>query len=321
MLVVEFEKGTVVLKQAPMPKRRPGEALIRLLAAGICNTDLELLRGYYNFQGRPGHEFVGEVVESSTPELVGQRVVGEINIGCGRCSLCRAGDPRHCSSRRVLGILNYPGVFAEYFTLPDRNLHVLPRTIPTDHGVFVEPLAAANEILEQVRIPKGAPVAVLGDGKLGLLIAQVLTAHGAEVHLFGRHPSKLALARRWKIRTRLSSQGPAKAAFQWVVEATGSPEGLGAALELVQPRGTIIAKTTLHGAVPLDISRVVVNEVTIVGSRCGRFPPAIRLLQRRRVDVAPLVTARMPLSQAQEAFQLAAEPGTLKVLLVPDGTI
>lgn len=318
MLSVQLHNGEVSVAEAPRPRPRRGEALIRLLVAGICNTDLELQRGYFNFEGQPGHEFVGEVVEATDSSWIGRRVVGEINIGCGRCPRCRSGDPRHCPKRTVLGIAGRPGAFAEYFTLPERNLHPVPPRLANEHAVFVEPVAAACEILEQVRIPKGSQVAVLGDGKLGLLIAQVLHAHQLQVHLFGKHPEKLALARRWGIRARPVAQGYPRRAFSWVVEATGSPEGLPAALEMIQPRGTIILKSTLHRPVPLETAKAVVDEITLVGSRCGRFPPAIRLLASGQVHVEPLITARFPLSQAREAFHLAAEPGSLKVLLVPD---
>src|SRR5512140_2791151 len=216
MLAVHLESGRVNLREVPLPRVPEGFARIRLLAAGICNTDLELQRGYYGFSGTPGHEFVGVVVDADARELVARRVVGEINLECGRCEWCQKGLGRHCPHRTVLGIVKHPGVFSEFFTLPEHNLHVLPDSIPNERAVFAEPLAAACEILEQVRIPKGAPVAVLGDGKLGLLVAQGLHAHGAQVRLFGRHPEKLAIAKRAGITASLKAAG----LYDWVVEAT-----------------------------------------------------------------------------------------------------
>jgi alcohol dehydrogenase len=311
MLAIHLENGRVETRKRPRPRRKPGHALIRLLCAGICNTDLELQRGYYGFAGTPGHEFVGEVVDADARELVGRRVVGEINLECGRCEWCARGLGRHCPKRTVLGIVKQPGVFSEFFTLPERNLHVLPDSIPNERAVFAEPLAAACEILEQVRIPKGAPVAVLGDGKLGLLVAQVLQAHGAEVRLFGKHKEKMAIAEAVGVKTSLKPSGQ----FDWVVEATGSAPGLMQAVGMTRPRGTLILKSTVHGAVALDTAPIVVNEITLVGSRCGRFGPALKLLRSGKIRVDEMISARMPLSEAAWGFELAARKGVLKVLL------
>ncbi len=316
MRAVHLENGRVMVRRAPLPRRPPGFALIRLLAAGICNTDLELLRGYYRFRGRPGHEFVGEVVEADTPDMIGRRVVGEINLACGACDWCRRGLGRHCPKRAVLGILGHPGAFANYLTLPEVNLHPVPDSIPDEHAVFAEPVAAACEILDQVRIPKGAAVAVLGDGKLGLLIAQVLRAWGAEVRLFGRHRSKLRIAEAAGVDVQLAGRKLPEAAYDWVVEATGSAAGLPAAVKLARPRGTVILKSTVHGLVELDTAPVVVNEITLVGSRCGRFEPALRLLRQGTIRLEEMIAARMPLERAPEAFALAASKGVLKVLLL-----
>ncbi len=313
MIAVHLENGRVELRRRIVPKPKPGEALIRLLAAGICNTDLELQRGYYNFRGTPGHEFVGEVVEAPNRALLGRRVVGEINLGCGRCAWCKRGMERHCPHRTVLGIAGRPGVFSEYFTLPERNLRPTPGGVSTERAVFTEPLAAACEILEQVRLPKGAEVAVLGDGKLGLLAAQALAIHGARILLFGRHPEKLAIVKRPGIAVSLRPSGT----YNWVVEATGSAAGFEAAVAMARPRGTVILKSTVHGAVTLDAAPVVVNEITLVGSRCGRFGPALRLLRRKELRLEEMITARLPLVEAPEAFKLAARRGTLKVLLIP----
>lgn len=318
MLAVHFENGRVELRRAARPRRPEGFALIRLLAAGVCNTDLELLAGYYGFRGRPGHEFVGEVVEADDPALVGRRVVGEINLACGRCNWCIAGLGRHCPRRKVLGIVKHPGAFAEFLTLPERNLHPVPDSLSNERAVFVEPVAAACEIVEQVRIPHGAPVAVLGDGKLGLLVAQVLAAHGAKVHLYGKHREKLRIAEAAGVRTAPAAKRPPVAAYDWVVEATGAAAGLATAVAMARPRGTVILKSTVHDRAPFDAAPVVVNEVTLVGSRCGPFEPAVRLLAEGAVRVDEMISAVYPLSQAPEALRRAADKGVLKVLLVPD---
>jgi len=288
--------------------------LIRLLEGGICNTDLELQRGYYNFRGTPGHEFVGEVIEADSSDLIGERVVGEINLACGTCEWCAKGLGRHCPRRTVLGIVKHPGAFRELLTLPERNLHRVPRGIPTEHAVFVEPLAAACEILDQVRIPAGARVAVLGDGKLGLLIGQVLKAHGSEVHQYGRHKEKLRIATAAGIDARVVRKLP-RAEYGWVVDATGSSDGLRQAVQMTKPRGTVVMKSTVHGSVALDSAPVIVNEITLVGSRCGRFEPALRLLRTKQVNVASLISEILPLKNAAIAFRRAATPGVLKVLL------
>jgi alcohol dehydrogenase len=287
-----------------------------LLAAGVCNTDLELQRGYYGFSGVPGHEFVGIVEQADDAALAGKRVVGEINLACGACEWCARTLGRHCPTRTVLGIVRHPGAFAEYLTLPERNLHPLPDSIPTEAGVFVEPLAAACEILDQVSFPPCARIALLGDGKLGLLIAQVLAAHGFEVHHFGRHPEKLRIPARAGAVVHTSP--PPAAAFDWVVDATGSPEGLRQAVAAARPRGTVILKSTVHGLVPIDTAPVIVNEITLVGSRCGRFEPALDLLSRGLVKVDGMIAARLPLREAPRAFELAAAKGTLKVLLMAE---
>ena len=314
MLAVHLERGVVSVGKQPRPRRPEGFAIIRLLYGGICNTDLELQRGYYGFRGTPGHEFVGEVVEADDPKLIGQRVVGEINLACGRCEWCARNLGRHCPHRTVLGIVKHPGAFREFITLPERNLHVVPRAIPTEHAVFVEPLAAACEILDQVKIPAGAPVAVLGDGKLGLLIAQVLRAHGAEVCQYGRHREKLRIAEAAGVHTELNRKLPA-AAYDWVVDATGSPDGLKQAVQTTRPRGTLIMKSTVHGFVGIDMAPIIVNELTLIGSRCGRFEPAIKLLRTGRVRVDNLISEVMPLSEAPVAFGRAAQRCVLKVLL------
>jgi threonine dehydrogenase-like Zn-dependent dehydrogenase len=314
MLAVRLEKGVVRVREQPRPRRPEGFALIRLLQGGICNTDLELQRGYYNFRGTPGHEFVGEVVAADSPDLVGERVVGEINLACGVCEWCAQGLGRHCPRRTVLGIVKHPGAFRELLTLPERNLHRVPRGIPTEHAVFVEPLAAACEILDQVRIPAGERVAVLGDGKLGLLVGQVLKAHGADVHQYGRHKEKLKIASRAGIDARVARKLP-QAEYRWVVDATGSSDGLREAVRMTKPRGTVVMKSTIHGTVGIDSAAVIVNEITLIGSRCGRFEPALRLLRTKKVNVDSLISEILPLRDAPRAFRRAATPGVLKVLL------
>ncbi|HLI84026.1 MAG TPA: alcohol dehydrogenase catalytic domain-containing protein [Bryobacteraceae bacterium] len=315
MLAITLEDGAVREREIERPKRPHGFALLRLLCGGICNTDLELQRGYYGFSGVPGHEFVAEVVEADTASLMGKRVVGEINLACTHCDWCRKELGRHCPNRTVLGIVNQPGAFQEFFVLPERNLHPLPDHVPTERAVFTEPLASACEILDQAAIPWGTPVAVLGDGKLGLLIAQVLNAHGLPVHQFGRYPEKLRIAAAAGVTTELAHNSPPAAAFDFVVEATGRPEGLRQAVAMTRPRGTLVLKSTMHGLVDIDTAPIVVNELTVIGSRCGRFEAALPLLDHELIRVEEMIAARYPLAKAAEAFERAARPGTLKVLL------
>jgi alcohol dehydrogenase len=307
------------VRRQPLPRIPEGFARIRLLAAGICSTDLELQRGYYGFAGTPGHEFVGEVVAVSPGGQVWmkRRVAGEINLACGHCDWCARGLGRHCPARTVLGIVKHPGAFREFLTLPIHNLHRVPDSITTEQAVFIEPVAAACEILDQVKIPKGDRVALLGDGKLGLLVAQVLQAQGARVHLFGRHREKMRLVEKGGVTTELLPRKLPQRAYRWVVDATGSAEGLRAAATMCEPRGTVIMKSTVHGLVTIDTAPVIVNEITLVGSRCGRFEPAIRLLASGKVDVAHMISDEFPLDRAPEAFTRAATKGVLKILLRP----
>lgn len=310
MLAVRLENGKVQVRDDPRPRRPQGFALIRLIYGGICNTDLELQRGYYSFSGTPGHEFVGEVIDADSRKWIGQRVVGEINLACQKCEWCKRGLGRHCPHRAVLGIVKHPGAFREYLTLPERNLHLVPRGIPNEYAVFVEPLAAACEILDQARIPRGARVAVLGDGKLGLLISQVL--NGA--HLYGHHQPNLRIAREAGVDARPAQKLPT-AAYDFVVDATGSGDALRQAVAMTRPRGTVILKSTIHGLTKMDAAPVIVNEITLIGSRCGRFEPALRLLQQGKVRVGDLISEILPLGRAPLAFRRAATRGVLKVLL------
>lgn len=291
-------------------------ALVRVALAGICNTDLELVKGYMQFRGVLGHEFVG-VVEDGPTAWRAQRVVGEINFGCNRCDVCRRGLRRHCPSRRVMGILNADGAFAELVAVPIGNLHRVPDGVPDDAAVFVEPLAAAFEIIEQVHVIPGTACIVVGDGKLGLLAAQVLHQAGAEVLAVGKHDDKLAILRTRGIDTKILEDWNGAPA-ELVVEATGSAAGFAVAMAATKPRGTLVLKSTVADAAQLNLAPLVINEITVVGSRCGSFAPAVRALDAGSVDVRSLISARFALHDAVAALQRAAAPGALKVLLHPD---
>ncbi len=300
----------------PVPDPPPDEARIRVTLAGLCHTDLELVRGYYPYRGVLGHEFVGVVASSpSAPAWEGRRVVGEINATCGRCATCRAGRPSHCERRSVLGIVNRDGAFGEYLTLPVANLHAVPDAVPDEVAVFAEPVAAAFQILAQVRIAAADRVVVFGDGKLGQVIAQVLATTGCALVVVGRHPRKLAHLAARGIATQ--TETPPPRAADVVVDCTGRREGLAAALAALRPRGTLVLKSTFAGDTSLDLSAIVVDEITIVGSRCGPFAPALAALAAGDVVVAPLIEARHALADGVDALAQAAAPGTLKVLLVP----
>lgn len=318
MKALRFINGELQLAEVATP-HRGGEALVRVTLAGVCNTDLEIVRGYADYNGTLGHEFVGVVEDSPDPAQIGQRIVGEINAGCGTCELCFSGDARHCLQRTVLGIVGRDGAFAEYVSLPPQNLLVVPETVNDRQAVFTEPLAAACAILEQITIAPEQRVAVIGDGKLGQLIARVLATTGCELLLIGKHAEKLALAATAGIKTiELSALNPEPAArFDIVVEASGAASGLRLALDLVRPRGTIVLKSTFHGAVELDTSRIVVDEISIIGSRCGRFEQALALLAAGKVDVEDLIAAEFKLADGVAALAAAQQPGVLKVLLCP----
>lgn len=318
---LRYENQTLSLTNVPDP-RGEGEAVVRVTLSGICNTDLEIARGYAGFQGTLGHEFVG-VIESlpdQTEGLLrsGQRVVGEINAGCGHCDLCRAGDPRHCPDRTVLGIVGRDGAHAEALRLPWVNLIPLPDEISDERAVFTEPLAAACGILERAAVSKDTRVAVIGDGKLGLLCSQVLATTGAPVTLIGKHKSKLQIAAGRGVETiTIDGLKALERDFDLVVEASGSAAGFQAALDLVRPRGALVLKSTFHGLTEVDTARIVVDEISIIGSRCGRFSPALELLKRNAVDVDNLISEEFRLGDGLDAMSRAAEPGVLKVLLRP----
>jgi threonine dehydrogenase-like Zn-dependent dehydrogenase len=316
----------------PIPKLRPGWALVRVRLAGICNTDVEILRGYHGFRSTPGHEFVGEVTDvagvsaATRKRWVGKRVAGEINVACAAygfrplCDFCKRRLKTHCARRTVLGIVAHDGAFAEYLALPVENLHFVPSSVSDEKAVFVEPLAAACQILDQLDIRKYPSAAVLGDGKLAQLIAMMLRAAGSRVVLYGKHENKLALARRAGIATRLVS-GDArdltrvKENFGLVVEATGSPTGLALAQRMTEPRGTLLLKSTFHGAAPVETWPIVVKEITVVGSRCGPFAKAIAILQSGKVDPTPLISRTFELKNAPAAIAHAQKRGVMKVLL------
>jgi len=297
----------------PPPKADKVMALIRVRLAGICSTDLQIFKGYMGFQGVPGHEFVGEVKEGPS-ELVGKRVVGEINFACGLCSYCAQGLGRHCPARKVMGILGADGSFAEYVAVPVANLHLVPDGVADEEAVFTEPLAAAFEILEQVKVRPMDDILILGDGKLGLLCAQVLYLTGARVTLLGKHENKIGLMKKLGIRAVKLADWRASL-FDIVVDATGSTPGLELALASVRPRGTLVMKSTLADQHALSLAPLVINEVTVVGSRCGPFSPALAALAQKRLMVGPLIDRIYPLAEGIKAVGHAARPGALKVLL------
>lgn len=317
------DAGLQLDRDYPDPQPGPGEALIRMRCAGVCATDIELTRGYKGgYRGVLGHEFAGEVVAApDDPTWVGQRVAGEINIGCGVCTLCRRGLGKHCRTRQSLGIIGRDGAFADYFTLPLANLHRVPPQMDDETAVFAEPLAAALEIPTQVHLAPATRVLLIGDGRLGLLIAQVLARTGCDLTVMGRHAAKLDHLRRWRVgKTLLAQDAPAQPGVDdlvdVVVEATGSPGGFATARRWVRPGGTLVLKSTFAGEQPpLDLSTLVVDEVTVLGSRCGPFAPALRLLDSGQVEVKPLIEACYALDDAAAALDHAAQRGVLKVLI------
>src|SRR6266850_1096189 len=320
MKALRVEKKKLAVREIEKPVRGE-EALVRVLLSGICNTDLEIARGYAGFKGTIGHEFVGVVEEASERSMLGQRVVGEINAGCGECELCKAGDPRHCRNRTVLGIVGRDGAHAEFLRLPLQNLKPVPDKVVDEHAVFTEPLAAACGILECVTIRSTDRIAVIGDGKLGLLCAQVLALSGAAVLLIGKHADKLRVAERRGIETAtVKSVAKRTCEFDVVVEASGSPSGFAGALELLRPRGVLVLKSTFQGPGKIDEidqARLVVDEISIVGSRCGRFQPALDLLKKGAIDIDSLISEEYPLARGLHAMERAGRKDILKVFLRP----
>jgi threonine dehydrogenase-like Zn-dependent dehydrogenase len=317
MLALRVDKKRLSLRDINKPDNSD-EALVRVLVSGICNTDLEIARGYAGFNGTIGHEFVGVVEESADGELVGRRVVGEINAGCGKCELCGGGDPRHCASRTVLGIVGRDGAHAEFLQLPAVNLLPVPDNIPDEHAAFTEPLAAACGILERAPITRDDRVAVIGDGKLGLLCAQVVALTGAPTLLIGKHDEKLRIAARRGVEISKPKEAAKRTReFDAVVEASGAASGFNLALDLLRPKGKLVLKSTFHGTTEVNAARVVVDEISIVGSRCGRFAPALDLLKRNAIDVDSLISEEYPLARGVHAMKRARAKGVLKVLLRP----
>jgi threonine dehydrogenase-like Zn-dependent dehydrogenase len=315
MLGLYYDGELKLRVDLPMPEPGPGEALIKIMAAGICNTDKEIAGGYMDFVGVPGHEFVGVVAAADEPELLGKRVVGEINCPCGVCPLCLSGKGNHCRDRTTIGISGRDGAFAEYMTLPVANLRVIPDTLPLYSAVFVEPLAACFRISEQVHVNPAHRVAVLGDGKLGLMAAQVLRLSGCALLAVGRYPHKLKILDRLGVTTVMEKDLDTSERFDLVIESTGSPEGFYLARSLVDATGTIVQKSTYVESLSVDISSLVVDEVSVIGSRCGPFEPAIRALLRGLVNVQELIDRRFPLEMGLQAFEYAMRDEALKVIL------
>jgi threonine dehydrogenase-like Zn-dependent dehydrogenase len=316
MKALHFDGKKIALRTVPAPRPRRGEALVKVRLAGICSTDLEIARGYMSFRGIPGHEFVGTVVSAPSNALAGKRVVGEINVPCGKCATCRAGLGGHCAARGVLGISGRNGAFAEYLTLPAKNLHVVPARLRDEEAAFTELVAAACEIVEQVEISARDRVLVLGDGRLAAMAAQVLGTRTKRLAVLGRSARKLAALRELGLETL----GPGSAAAlvrsqDVVVECTGSPRGLPLAARLVKPRGTIVLKSTYHGALDWNPAPLVVDEITVIGSRCGPFEPALSLLARGSVRVLPFLSAVYPLERWEAAFRAARRADAFKILL------
>ena len=322
MQAVWLENNSLSVRyDLPVPNPPTGEALLSVDLAGICATDLEMVKGYYPFTGIPGHEFVGTVMTVSDQDAVsqtwvGKRVVGEINAACGTCPACKAGRPTHCERRSVLGIAGRQGVFADYVTLPVENLHPVPDRVPDEVAVFVEPLAAALEIQEQVFIRPTDQVLVIGAGRLGQLIAWTLALTGCDIQVVARRSRQQELLRKRGIQAILPEQVPTKK-FDLVVEATGTPDGFYLARQAIRPRGTVVLKSTYKGDLLVNFSAIVVDEITLVGSRCGPFAPALVLLDTGRIDPHDLIETTYPLSEALAGFESAAQPGILKILIKP----
>jgi len=309
---LQGKEATIV--NLPKPEPQKTEALVKVSLAGICKTDLELIKGYMNFDGVLGHEFVGVVESCSNSSWLGKRVCGEINFGCRKCDFCAHGLSRHCPNRTVLGILNQNGAFAEHVILPIENLRPVPDSVSDEQAVFVEPLAAAFEILEQIKIQPNENVAVIGDGRLGLLICQVLKLTGCKLTLIGKHENKLTLARSWGIQTAKVSKVQ-DTQFTTAIEASGSPSGFETAMRILQPRGTLVLKSTYAEDLQVNAAPIVINEISIVGSRCGLFEPAIRALSEKLVHVHELIEEHFIFEEVEKAFEFAAKPGVMKVLV------
>lgn len=317
MRAVVFDEELKLVNDYHKPTPKYGEALIKIILAGICNTDYEITKGYMGYKGILGHEFVGvvEEVNAENKSLLGKRVVGEINCACGECELCHQGLERHCFSRQTLGIWQKDGCFAEYLAMPLDTLLLVPDNVTDEQAVFVEPLAAGLEILEQLHIQPIQKVVILGDGKLGLTTALALNASNIDVLLVGKHQNKLDIAKQQGVETKLLSDLEVKKEYDFVVEATGSISGFEMALNLTKPRGTLVLKSTVAASKEFNLAPIVIDEIRVQGSRCGRFAPALRLLASEKIDFSPLVSAVYPADKAIEAFEKNKEKDTLKVLI------
>jgi len=315
MRALHFDGDNARVTDVPQPEPSEDSAVVRVSIAGICNTDLEIVKGYMGFRGILGHEFVG-VVDEGPSEWIGQRVVSEINFACQRCPMCQENLQRHCPSRRVMGILDADGAFAERVRVPIANLHIVPENVPDEAAVFTEPLAAAFEILSQVEVEPGGDCLVLGDGKLGLLVAQALDAAGAGVLAVGNHPEKLAILAERGIET-VEARDWTPEPMPLVVEATGSAEGFARALAATRPRGTLVLKSTVAEQRAIDLAPLVINEIQVIGSRCGPFPPALGALETDAVDVRSLISERVGLRDADDALRRANGPNIIKILIEP----
>ncbi len=318
MKALVFDNGLKFDENYKKPIPAKGDALIKVNTVGICNTDYEITKGYMGYKGILGHEFTGVVEQAENKNLIGKRVVGEINCGCGNCEWCAQGLERHCFNRSTLGIWKREGCFAEYVCLPEKNLLEIPENVSNEEAVFVEPLAAALEILEQVHIPPYKKVIVLGDGKLGLIIALALNAAGLDITLVGKHEEKLSLAKAQGVKTQLLNELKIEKAYDFVVEATGSISGFESSLALTKPRGTLILKSTIAASKEFNLAPIVIDEITVVGSRCGQFAPAMRLLESKRIDVKPLISDIYPFEKSIEAFERNKEKSSVKVLVKID---
>ncbi len=314
-----LENRQLSVREVPLPHPAAGDALVRVRLAGVCGTDLALLNGYYPYTGIPGHEFVGEVMSApSNTKWEGRRVVGEINVACGACPTCEAGRKTHCPTRTTLGIVNHPGAFAEMVTLPVANLHEVPEGVSDEQAVFTEPLAAAVRIIEQVSLTEDHRVLLIGAGRLGQMIAQVLVTTGCQLHALAKHPSQRNYLRERPMKLlHPDDLPPAPGSFDVVVEATGSAQGFAQARKAVRPAGTIVLNSTYPGTTEVDLSALVVDEITVIGSRCGPFDKALALLAEGKVDPLPFIEATFPLQNAPLAFEHARRPATFKVLIKP----
>ena len=310
-----LENNKIDMREVPQT-RKPNEALIKIRKAGICSTDLELVKGYYPYTGIIGHEFVGDIIEADDPSWVGQRVVGEINAVCNECEQCRNGRPTHCEHRTVLGIVNRNGTFAEYTSLPIANLHRVPAAVPDEMAVFTEPLAAALEIQDQIQVKPTDRVLLVGAGRLGQLIAQTLALTGCNLHVVARHAYQQNLLKQRAIKI-IAEEDVQRWRWDIVVEATGSPSGFSLARHAIRPRGTLVLKSTYKGEMSVNFSSIVVDEINLIGSRCGPFEPALRLMESKQVDPTVLIDSEFTLGNALKAFEHAAETGVLKVLVRP----